>query len=103
MNTIITDLHNIDVVFDDENLAIFFFTICVFNHPLTRILVKLYFRRNRSSDGVENTLIQRHLIEKQLTHSSNDAKNRNRFKSKTSNKSKTCHYCQLKMYIKKDC
>ena len=70
----------------------------------------MYGRENLSFDDVKNALIQRDLIKKQLTkrlNQSNEslflrrrmndrcscigAKNRSRYKSKTSNKGKTCH------------
>lgn len=65
-NTIIMDLHNIDVVLDDENLSIFllYFLTTSYKNFLETLL---YGMENLDSDDVKNNLIQRDLIEKQLT------------------------------------
>ena len=69
---------------------------------------------------MKNVLIQRDLIEKQLTQKHNGTneglfvrgrmnersfggKNKSRSKSRLSNKVKTCHCCRLKGHLKKDC
>ena len=106
------DLHNIDVVVDDEDLAIFLLRSLPSPYKSFREIF-LYSRENLSSDNVKNELIQRDLIKKQLTqkqnvsneglfvkgranHSSSSGKNKNRSKSRVFNKAKTCHYWRLK-------
>ena len=64
--TIVMDLHNIDVVVDDEDLAIFLLCSLPSSYKNFRKTM-LYGRENLSSNDVKNTLIQRDLIEKQLT------------------------------------
>ena len=69
---------------------------------------------------MKNALVQRDLIEKQLTQKQNGTndglfvrgrtndsslggRSKGRSKSRASNKAKTCHFCKLKGHIKKDC
>ena len=65
-STIVMDLHNIDVVVDDEDLAIFLLCSLPSSYKNFRETV-LYGRDVLSSDDVKNALVQRNLIEKQLT------------------------------------
>ena len=122
--SIVMDLQNIDVIIDDEDLAIYLLCSLPPSYKHFKETL-LYGRGNLSSDDVQNALTQRDLIDTQQSSKSssisNDGlyvrgrandkgstygsgnKSKSRLKTRGSNKNKTCNYCKLKGHIKKDC
>ena len=65
-STIVMDIYNIDVVVDDEDLTIFL--LCSLPSSYKNFSeTLLYGREVLSSNNFKNALVQRDLIEKQLT------------------------------------